>query len=162
PTFVSRYRTFFDFNSDLTALAGVTYVNGPTGGGSRSHVYGVDYTMKWQPGVRGRSAILEAEAYWARPGTGVATDRATRFSGFAALTYEVAPKWFLTGKYDHAELPDGSDTLRSYSLGMAYKLTEFQLIRGQAERVLSHVDAGRTLITVQFQWVIGAHPAHKY
>lgn len=162
PTFVGRYRTFFDFNPDLTALAGATYVNGPTEGGNRSQVYGVDYTMKWQPGVRGKSAILEAEAYWARPGTGVAPDRSTRFFGFAALTYEVAPRWFLTGKYDHAELPDGSDVLRSYSLGLTYKLTEFQLIRAQAERILSNADADRTLITLQFQWVIGAHPAHKY
>jgi len=162
PTFVGRYRTFFDFNPDLTALAGVSYMNGPTEGGSRSQVYGVDYTMKWQPGIRGKSAIFEAEAYWARPGSGVAPGGGTRFFGFAAFTYEVAPRWFVTGKYDHAELPDGSDTLRSYSLGLTYKLTEFQLIRAQAERILSDVDADRTIVTLQFQWVIGAHPAHKY
>ncbi len=162
PVFIGRYRTFFDFSADLTALAGVSYADGPTEDGSRSRLYGADYTMKWQPGTKGRSAILEAEAYWFRPGSGVAPDRETRFAGFAALTYEVAPRWFLTGKYDHAELPDGSDTLRGYSLGVSFKLTEFQLIRAEAQRLLSGIEADRTIITLQFQWVIGAHPAHKY
>lgn len=162
PVLVGRYRTFFDFSADLTALAGVSYADGPTEDGSRSRLYGADYTMKWQPGTKGRSAILEAEAYWFKPGSGVDPDRETRFAGFAALTYEVAPRWFLTGKYDHAELPDGSDTLRSYSLGVTYKLTEFQLIRAEAQRLLSEIEEDRTIVTLQFQWVIGAHPAHKY
>lgn len=162
PVFIGRYRTFFDFKPDLTAQAGVTYVDGPTEGGSRSRLYGVDYTMKWQPGMKGRSAIFEAEAYWFKPGTGISPERNTRFAGFAALTYEIAPRWFFTGKYDHAELPDGSDTLRAYSLGISYKLTEFQLIRAEAMRILSDADVDRTIVTLQFQWVIGAHPAHKY
>ncbi|MEW5882656.1 MAG: hypothetical protein AB1725_00335 [Armatimonadota bacterium] len=162
PLLVGRYRTFFDFSADLTALAGLTYVDGPTEGGSRSRLYGADYTMKWQPGTRGKSAVFEAEAYWFKPGTGITTERETRFSGFAALTYEVAPRWFVTGKYDHAEVPDGSDTLRAYSLGVSFKLTEFQLIRAEAQRLLSDIEADRTVVTLQFQWVIGAHPAHKY
>lgn len=162
PVFIGRYRTFFDFNPDLTALAGVSYADGPTEDGSRSRLYGVDYTMKWQPGTKGRSAILEAEAYWYRPGSGMDPNRETRFAGFAALTYEVAPRWFLTGKYDHAQLPDGTDTMRSYSLGVTYKLTEFQLIRAEAQRLLSDLEEDRTIVTLQFQWVIGAHPAHKY
>lgn len=162
PVFVGRYRTFFDFSADLTALAGLTYVDGPTEDGSRSRLYGADYTMKWQPGTKGRSAVFEVEAYWFKPGSGIPSERETRFAGFAALTYEVAPRWFLTGKYDHAELPDGSDTMRAYSLGVSYKLTEFQLIRAEAMRILSDAEADRTVVTLQFQWVIGAHPAHKY
>ncbi|MEO7454095.1 MAG: hypothetical protein ABIV13_04965 [Fimbriimonadales bacterium] len=159
PVIVGHYRTFFDFNPDTSGQLGFTYANGPTEGGSRSHLYGADWVMKYQPGTRGRSWVLEAEAYGTDsglPGGG------STFGGFAAFTYEFMPRWFGTAKADYSELPGTSDIRRGVGLGVAYKATEFQHLRLEWQRVASNLAGSGNVVTLQFQYLIGKHPAHKY
>lgn len=159
PLFVAHYRTFFDFNPDLSAQLGFSYANGPTEDADRSQLFGVDWVMKYQPGMRGRSWVLEAEAYGSDsgvPGAG------STFGAFGAFTYEFIPRWFGTLKADYSELPGTSDIRRAVGLGVAYKATEFQHLRLEWQRVSSNFDDSHNLLTFQFQYLIGSHPAHKY
>jgi hypothetical protein len=170
PAYAAHYRTFFDFSEDLSAQLGFSYLNGPTMVGSveslgkgagdsrRGDLYGVDYTMKWQPGARGRSASLEAEALWTKPG-GVSK---RTFGAFVRGTYEVAPQWHLTAGYDHSEIPGTSDERKAWLLGLTRKVSEFHHWRLEFEEVTSNFEPTRNVLTLQFQWVIGAHPAHRY
>lgn len=158
PTWVGRYRTFFDFSEDLSAQLGASYANGQALAG-RASVYGADFTLKWQPGTKGRSAVFETEAYWSDPK--VAGAKKT-FGMFAALTYEVAPRWFLTGKVDYSEIPATTDIHRAWSLGATYRLTEFQHWRLEYRRVSSNFAPSFGTLTLQFQFAMGPHPAHKY
>lgn len=159
PLWVGHYRTFFDFTEDASAQLGATYANGPSFGSStRSQMYGVDLTYKWQPGTPGKSLVAEAEGYWGRPGgTGD-----TAFGGFAALTYQVRPRWFATAKVDYSEIPGTADIRRAWSLGATLKVTEFHHWRAEFQSIASNFAPTRNVLNVQFQWLIGAHPAHKY
>lgn len=159
PVFVGHYRTFFDFTADTSAQLGFSYANGPTEDGDRSHLYGADWTMKYQPGMRGRSWVLEAEAYGSDPGFPGA---GTTFGAFGAFTYEFMPRWFGTLKADYSELPGTTDIRRGVGLGVAYKATEFQHLRLEWQRISSNFDSSHSLLTIQFQYLIGKHPAHKY
>lgn len=160
PTWVGRYRTFFDFGESSSMLVGASFANGPSGDSNRrATIYGADLTYKWQPGTKGKSAQFEAEAYWADPGV-PGTD--TAFGAFAALTYEVRPKLHLTAKYDYSEIPGTSDIRNGLSFGATLKVTEFHHWRAEWKTIGSNFDKARNVFTLQFQWAIGAHPAHKY
>jgi hypothetical protein len=159
PLFVARYRTFFDFSSDLSAQLGFSYANGPTEEADRSQLYGVDWVMKNQPGMRGGSWIFEVEAYGANSGMKGA---GTTYGAFGAFTYEFMPRWFGTLKADYSELPGTSDIRRAMGLGVTYKATEFQHLRLEWQRMSSNFDDTHNVLTFQFQYLIGSHPAHKY
>lgn len=158
PTMVGHYRTFFDFSEDLSGQLGFSYVNGPNLN-HRAQVFGADYTMKWTPGTKGKSATFETEAYWSDTGISGAK---TTFGAFGALSYEIFPRWFMTGKLDYSELPGTSDVQRAASLGLTFKLTEFEHWRVEFQHLTSNFASIRNSLNFQFQFAIGAHPAHKY
>ena len=165
PLWVTHYRTFFDFNEDMSAQFGLTYANGPNGTPQHSQVYGADYTMKWQPGKKGKSALFEAEAYQADTGSipvDGGTPRQKTFGAFAALTYEVKPNWFATVKADYSEIPLTANLHRAVSLGLTYKMSEFSHVRLEYQKITSNFENDRDLLTFQLQYLIGVHPAHKY
>ncbi len=169
--YAAHAKTFFDFNADTSAQLGLSYLNGPGAETSRrGNAVGVDFTAKWQPGQKGRSATFEAEAFWAkRPEGG---DR--KLGWFARFAYEVTPKGFLTVGYDFSKLPfveaskGGIQGLpedaerKGWIAGFTYKVTEFHHWRLEWEQIKSNFETTRRLLTLQFQWVIGAHPAHRY
>lgn len=159
PLFIGHYRTFFDFSDDVSSQLGFSYGNGPSVGSGDSTIYGVDYVMKWRPSGVGRAMTFESEAFWYEPG---APGSGTGFGMFAALTYEISPRIFVTGKYDYVELPDFSDTLRAYSAGVTLRLTDFEHLRAEFQRIESSSGPGRTQLVFQAVWIIGPHKAHKY
>lgn len=160
PTFVGRYRTFFDFGDTASMQVGASAGVGPSGDSNRkSNIFGADLAYKWHPGEQGRSAQVEAEGYWSKLGIPGAK---TAFGGFAAITYELKPRLFLTAKYDYSELPGTSDIHSSFSFGATLKVTEFHHWRVEWKTINSNFDKQRNALVVQFQWAIGAHPAHKY
>jgi hypothetical protein len=157
--YVLHYRTFFDFNEDLSASLGATYVSGQAAGSDRrANVCGLDYTMKFQPGGTGRSWVFEAEGYSTKvPG---ASQR--RSGWFARLMVEAAPKLWLTAGYDRSEIPGTSEHRSGTLFGVTKKVTEFHHWRLEWQRISSSFERAASVLTLQFQWVIGAHPAHRY
>lgn len=159
PVYVAHYRTFFDFNEDTSAALGISYLDGPgIGTSARGRTSGIDYTMKWQPGQTGRSAAFEGEAYWTKP----AGYGKTSFGGFARAVYEFQPRWFATLGYDYSEIPGTTDKHHGFLAGITLKPTEFHHWRIEAQRIEHSSEGTRNLLRFQFQWVIGAHPAHRY
>ena len=55
-----------------------------------------------------------------------------------------------------------SDIRKGPSLGVTLKVTEFHHWRAEFQRVESNFGPARNRLNLQFQWIIGAHPAHKY
>lgn len=159
PTVVGAYRTFFDFTLDSSAQLGLSYANGPAPGSiDRSQLFAAEFTYKWQPGEPGKSLNLETEAYWSRLG-GTAD---TKFGMFAGLTYEVRPRLFGYVRYDYSEIPGTEDLHRGWTFGATFRVTEFHFWRLEYQRIERNFGSSQNLLNLQFQWVIGAHPAHKY
>lgn len=155
---IGHYRTFFDFSEDTSAQLGATYVNGPGGGNTRAQMYGVDFVYKWQPGAK-KSLVLESEAFWGKPG---GSGSKTAFGGFAAATYQFMPQFFATAKLDYSEIPGTTDLHRAVSFGLTFKPTEFHFWRVEFQHTTSNFAANKNTLNLQFQMVIGSHPAHKY
>lgn len=158
PIFLGHFRTFFDFNEDLSAQLGFSGGTGPSLGDNTASLYGVDFTMKWRPGEKGKSANFEGEAIWSDAGG--SAERT--FGAFARATYEVAPRFFVTAGYDYSELPGSSDIRGGVLAGLTFAPTEFQKWRIEWQRIHSNFESSRNVLNIQFQWLIGAHPAHKY
>jgi len=159
PVYLGHYRTFFDFTADTSAQLGFTAMTGPTmGSSSRGSLFGVDYTMKFQPEGMGRTVSLEAEGYWSKPGGA----SESTFGGFARATVEVQPRWFITGGIDYSEIPGTSDIRRGWLANATLKVTEFHHWRVEYQEITSNFEGRRNMLNLQFVFVIGAHPAHKY
>jgi|CXWL01.1.fsa_nt_gi hypothetical protein len=164
PAFAGRYRTFIDFSDDLSAQFGASFLSSKQlmkmdgAGSSSATLFGADMVMKWHPGQSGRSASLEAEAYWTNPGSGAETS----LGYFVRGTYEVIPRLHLTAGFDSSEIPGTSNSHKSNLIGLTLRPTEFHHWRLEYERITSNFEGNRSLLNLQFQWVIGAHPAHKY
>jgi hypothetical protein len=159
PVFIGHYRTFFDFSEDKSAQLGLSFASGGNSGARRAQVYGVDTTYKWQPGTPGKSLTFEGEAFWAKPGE---PGSETAFGSFAAVTYQFRPRLFGYVKYDYSEVPGTSDIHQGLTLGATLKVTEFHHWRAEFQRINSNFERDRSVLNLQFQWIIGAHPAHKY
>jgi hypothetical protein len=65
-------------------------------------------------------------------------------------------------KYDFVRVPESEEELRAWSAALTYRLTEFHHWRAEFQRVMSNMHSAFNRLTFQMQWVIGAHPAHKY
>lgn len=159
PVIVSHYRTFVDFNEDLSTQLGATFASGPGAGNRQSTLYGADLAMKWQPGSKGRSAVVESEAFWGKPGSPGAS---TAFGAFVSVTYQLNPTLFGNIKFDSSDVPGSTDHRQGWSVGLTLKPTEFEHWRVEYQTVTSNFSARRSTINVQFQVAMGAHPAHKY
>lgn len=158
PVVIAHFRTFHDFNEDLSGQLGLSYANGPSSD-KRASLWGLDYTMKWQPGTAGKSWQLETEAYWA---DAIAPGLSDTNGWFAAITTELRPRLFATGKYDFVEIPGTADDLSAWSAGLTLKVTEFHHWRLEFQHFDHSVDGTNDRLTLQFQWAMGPHPAHKY
>lgn len=161
PVWVGHYRTFFDFDEDTSAQLGATYANGPggSGRGDRSNLFGFDFVYKWTPGTKGKSLTLESEAYWGKAGQPGARHA---FGAFAAMTYQLKPGLFGYLKYDTSQAPDSLNDRNAWTIGFTLRPTEFHHWRVEFQQLRSNFAATQNLLNVQFQFAIGAHPAHKY
>jgi len=158
PVNLAHFRTFFDFSQDLSGQLGLTVANGPTEV-NRANVIGLDYTMKWQPGQINKFWQLETEAYTAdkiAPG-----DRRTN-GWFAAFTTQLTPQLFATARLDYSEVPGTQETQRGWMANLTLRPTEFHHWRLEYQHLNNRLARDTNNLTLQFVWLIGSHPAHKY
>lgn len=159
PVMVGHYRTFFDFGDDASAQLGATYANGPSGGGKRSNLAGLDFVYKWSPGNKGKSLVVESEALWGKSGQ---PGSRNAFGAFVAANYQLKPNLFGYVRYDTSQAPDSSNNRNGWAAGFTLKPTEFHHWRVEVQQIKSNFESTRNVVNVQFQMVFGAHPAHKY
>lgn len=158
PVALAHLRTFFDFSEDLSGQLGFTAINGPTSD-SRGNVLGLDYTMKYQPGVPNRFWQFETEAYWADK----ASQSADRTMGcFAAFTTQLRSNLFASARLDYSEVPNTTEIHRGYMVNLTLKPTEFHHWRIEFEHFDNRLEKDFDRLSLQFVWLIGAHPVHKY
>jgi hypothetical protein len=155
---LAHLRTFFDFREDLSGQLGFTVANGPTAE-DRANVFGVDYTMKWQPGQQNRFWQWETEAYWADK---VSSTASKTLGWFSAFTMQLTPKLFGGVRFDASEVPDSDEEHRAWMLNLTLKPTEFHHWRVEFQHFDNKIERDFDRLTLQFVWLIGAHPTHKY
>ena len=109
-----------------------------------------------------RSLTWQSEFYYSNAKYAVAKAH-NSFGLYSMLQYQVAKRWFLTGRYDYAQKPYNNNILETaYSLTAGWLATEFQKI--EIEPKFTQLNDNRSFTQVWLRWifVIGAHGAHQY
>ena len=162
--YLGHLKNSFTLSDDATLEIGLTGITGPNDSSRTTNVGTADITYKWKPlrlntykSLTWQSEFFYSNAQYA-PG-----QAKNSFGLYSFLEYQIAKRWFLTGRYDYAQNPaDKSIVDKAYSLSAGWLATEFQKIEFQGK--LTHVNIPTDYGQFWIRWifVIGAHGAHQY
>ena len=162
--YLSHLKNFFTLNDNATLELGVTGITGPADTAT-TNMGAADITYKWKP-VRFntyKSLTWQSEFFYDNTKHPDGS-KLNSFGLYSMLQYQIAKRWFLTGRYDYAQKPyDKSIVEQAGSLTAGWLATEFQKIEVEAKLTDENVRP-LTYEQVWLRWifVIGAHGAHQY
>jgi hypothetical protein len=85
------------------------------------------------------------------------------FGLYSFLQYQLAKRWFLTGRYDYAQKPyDKNIVEQAYSLTAGWYATEFSKIELEGKTTDDNIEKRYYQAWLRWIFVIGAHGAHQY
>jgi len=162
--YLGHLRNVFTLTDNATLELGLTGVTGPNDSLRVTNIGAVDLTYKWKPVQMNtyRSLTWQSEIYFGN--RNIAADDAISSLGlYSFLQYQLAKRWFLTGRYDYAQKPyDNKIVEQAYSITTGWYATEFSKI--ELEGKTSDDTLTKRYYQAWLRWifVIGAHGAHQY
>lgn len=170
-----HWKNLFDFSDELTLEAGVSYASGKNSYNGQTSLTGADVTIKWRPIEKGKyySLIWSTEAIERRQ----KVDTQNKEIGFGIvswLQYQFAERWSMAYRYDqvdimdsfnNVDLPNGVNYRHSFALNFvpsefsSYRF-EYDWRRGPKYNVYN--ENTESLVYLQANFTIGAHPTHTY
>lgn len=162
--YAAHLRNFWDLSRDATLEVGLTGLSGLNDEHERSLVGGVDVTYIWKPVQFNtyRSLTLQSELFVSRRSTaaGVEVDAVGMYS---MASWQLARRWFITGRYDFSELPDDASwDQNGFSATLGWYLTEFQKLELGGTHVWGDSVEASWSALFRLVFVIGTHGAHEY
>ncbi len=161
--YTGHLKNFWDLSEDATLELGLSGIAGPNEDGRTSWLGGVDVTYRWKPLQFNtyQSLTLQAEAFVSRKETDEAAIRA--WGMYALANYQLARRWFLVGRFDHADLPDDAAwNENAVSTTLGWYLTEFQKLELGLKTSWGPAFDQTYQALVRLVFVIGTHGAHEY
>jgi hypothetical protein len=162
--YLAHVKNFWDVTDNATLELGLSAVTGQNDSSYSSVLGGIDVTYKWKPLQFNtyQSLVLQAEALWSRKQM-TGADVVRSWGMYALATYQIAQRWFLTGRFDYTGMPDKRALLeRSCSGVIGWNATEFQKVELQYTHALSDAGLIGNQLMLRSIFVIGAHGAHAY
>ncbi len=161
---VASLKNLWDLSDSATFEFTVFGTEGPNAGGGQSYVYGSDAIMKWRPAEGGKYKALIWQTEYLR---GNLLRQATpQLSGIASwLQYQFAERWWVQARAEYEGLQPKSMELgskRKQSLLLGFFPSEFSGFRVQYDHLLADGQKDGHDIALQWNFSIGAHPAHAY
>ena len=109
-----------------------------------------------------KSLTWQSEFYFSKANY-TATDARKSFGLYSFIQYQLAKRWFLTGRYDYAQRPyDKSIVEQAYSLTAGWYATEFSKIEFEGKTTDDNIQSRYYQAWLRWIFVIGAHGAHQY
>ena len=161
-----HFSSFFSLGDNSAFLLGGTAMTGINDdlGRYKTNVYGIDLTYKWKPLRRQlyKSFVWQTEFFFLdREEEMLENIKAAGF--YSYMEYQFGRRWFVLGRYDRAELTDNSgNSGEKYVAALTYFPSNFQTIRLQSTTSKDSTGERSTLVSLQWNFVIGAHGAHIY
>lgn len=172
-------KQFFPLSQDLSLMWGLSVANGPnaTGLGNRTDVFGTDLYLKYRP-ITAESATvvaLQAELLWRR--MQVPEDLQQDLTGYAELSWRIAQRWGVAGRYEYGgptrglsgEVvtsvldPEWSAARQRAATSLTFWPSEFSRLRAQGEVDLAGWDDSPDWAAMAaFEFNVGAHGAHAF
>jgi hypothetical protein len=162
--YLGHLKNFFTLNDNATLELGLTGITGPNDSSRNTNLGTLDLTYKWKPlqmntyrSLTWQNEFFYSNANYASNGT------TNSFGLYSFLEYQVAKRWFLTGRYDYAQKPyDNNIREQAYSLSAGWLATEFQKIEFEGKYTHVNDQPDYTQFWLRWIFVIGAHGAHQY
>lgn len=168
--YLGHLKNFWDLSSNSTLELGLTGINGENLHSKITNIAALDFTYKWKPVQFNtyKSLTFQNEFYYSHANLDSSTVNAIGF--YSMLNYQIAQRYFLTGRYDYSNKPDLKDfKQQSGSLTLGWYATEFQKI----EIGVKYTSMNEALEENSFEkhftqgflrwiYVIGSHGAHMY
>jgi hypothetical protein len=123
-----------------------------------------DLTYKWKPVQMNtyKSLTWQSEFYYSNAAY-TATESRNSIGLYSFVQYQIAKRWFLTGRYDYAQKPfDKKIIEQAYSLTAGWDATEFSKIEFEAKTTDDNLQSRYYQAWLRWIFVIGAHGAHQY
>ncbi len=176
--YVGRYAGSVDVTDDQTLVFGASGAVGPNGTGedARTHIEGLDLFWKWKaPNADKGFPFVKVQAEGMRRHYDAAaseTAPAATFKDWGAygqLAWGFRPGWVVAARYDRVggdigDLPE--DPLHEGRYRAAANLTwfptEFSKLRLQYNRDHREFSGNANSLWLQFEFLLGAHAAHKF
>ena len=162
--YLGHIKNFFTLSDNATLEFGLTGITGPNDSSSNTNIAAADITYKWKPvqmntykSLTWQNEIFFGNAKYA------ANKMSNSFGLYSFVEYQIAKRWFLTGRYDYAQKPfDKSIVEQAYSLSAGWLATEFQKIEFEGKFTSVNVQPDYNQFWIRWIFVIGAHGAHQY
>jgi len=162
--YLGHLKNFFTLSDDATLELGITGITGPNDSSNITNIGAADITYKWKPVQLNtyKSITWQSEIFYSNAKYSAAKAH-NSFGLYSFLEYQIAKRWFLTGRYDYAQKPyDKNIVEQAYSLTAGWLATEFQKIEFQGKTTNVNVQEGYNQLWLRWIFVIGAHGAHQY
>jgi hypothetical protein len=162
--YLGHLKNFFTLSDDATLELGFTGITGPNDSSRTTSIGAADLTYKWKPVKMNtyRSLTWQSEFYYSRANL---SDNFSinSFGLYSFLQYQLAKRWFLTGRYDYAQKPyDKKIVEQAYSFTAGWYATEFSKIELEGKTTGYNTDKRFYQAWLRWIFVIGAHGAHQY
>jgi hypothetical protein len=162
--YLGHLKNSFTLNDNATLEIGLTGITGPNDSSRATNLGAADITYKWKPVKLNtyKSLTWQSELYYSQTNY-TTTDSRNSFGLYSFLQYQLAKRWFLTGRYDYAEKPyDRSIVEQAYSLTTGWYATEFSKIELEGKTTDDTIGSRYYQAWLRWIFVIGAHGAHQY
>ena len=162
--YLGHLKNSFTISDDATLEVGLTGITGPNDSSRTTNMGLADITYKWKPLRLNtyKSLTWQSEIFYNNAKYAPGKER-NSFGLYSFLEYQVAKRWFLTGRYDYAENPVHRTIVdKAYSLSAGWLATEFQKIEFQGKFTDANVQPDYGQFWLRWIFVIGAHGAHQY
>jgi len=162
--YLGHLKNFFTLSDNATLELGLTGITGPNDSSRTTSIAAADLTYKWKPVQMNtyRSITWQSEFYYGHANL-MENLSINSFGLYSFLQYQLAKRWFLTGRYDYAQKPyDKNIVEQAYSLTGGWYATEFSKIELEGKTTDDNVAKRYYQAWLRWIFVIGAHGAHQY
>jgi hypothetical protein len=162
--YLGHLKNFFTLNDNTTFELGITGITGPNDSSRITNIAAADLTYKWKPVQMNtyRSLTWQSEFYFSKVSQ-TASRSVNSFGLYSFIQYQLAKRWFLTGRYDYAQKPfDNKLIEQAYSLTGGWYATEFSKIELEGKTTEDNIQPRYYEAWLRWIFVIGAHGAHQY
>jgi hypothetical protein len=162
--YLGHLKNFFTLNDNATFELGITGISGPNDSSRTTNIAAGDLTYKWKPVQMNtyRSITWQSELYFSKANY-TANSSMNSFGLYSFIQYQLAKRWFLTGRYDYAQKPyDKTIIEQAYSLTAGWYATEFSKIEFEGKTTAENIQSRFYQAWVRWIFVIGTHGAHQY
>jgi hypothetical protein len=162
--YLAHLKNFFTLSDNATLEFGITGITGPNDSSRNTNIAAADITYKWKPVQMNtyKSLTWQNEIFYGNAKYS-SNKMSNSFGLYSFLEYQVAKRWFLTGRYDYAQKPFNKSIIeQAYSLSAGWLATEFQKIEFEGKFTNVNVQPDYNQFWIRWIFVIGAHGAHQY